>query len=244
MPAAPWDRFLTERDKTVFGLAQLGRHTSFPQRPALLVVDATLAFCGDRPEPLEASVRRWPSSCGLEGWSALEKIADLLLAARRKGLPVIYTTNGWRKDKWDMGSWLWKVSGVVATRSETGDRLDPHGIMPQIAPSPQDIVIVKQKPSAFFGTPLQSYLTLLGCDGVIVAGLTTSGCVRATAVDAFNNNLRVVLAWDGCADRCEASHAMSLFDLGAKTAELTDSADICTAIEGLPALAFALPKGV
>lgn len=243
MSAAPWDRFLTERDKSVLGMAQLGRHARFPDRPALLIVDATLAFCGDRPEPLEASTRRWPSSCGLEGWAALGKIETLLAAARRKGLPVIYTTNGWREDKWDMGSWLWKVSGAVAAPSDTADRPDPHGIMPQIAPSPRDIVIVKQKPSAFFGTPLQSYLTLLACDGVILAGLTTSGCVRATAVDAFNNNLRVVLAQDGCADRCEASHAMSLFDLGAKTAELTPSAEICAAIDGLPPLTFDLPTG-
>jgi nicotinamidase-related amidase len=80
-----------------------------------------------------------------------------------------------------------------------------------IAPGPREIVIKKQKPSGFFGTNLASYLTLLGCDSVIVVGTTTSGCVRATAVDAFSLNYRVTLAEEGCFDRSEASHAVSLW---------------------------------
>ena len=86
-----------------------------------------------------------------------------------------------------------------------------------IAPGPQDIVLKKQKPSGFFGTNLPSYLTLLGCDSVIVVGTTTSGCVRATVVDAFSLNYRVIVAEEGCFDRSEASHAVSLCDMHANT---------------------------
>src|SRR5690242_20184135 len=94
-----------------------------------------------------------------------------------------------------------------------------------IAPGPRDIVIKKQKPSGFFGTNLASYLTLLGCDSVIVVGTTTSGCVRATAVDAFSLNYRVILAEEGCFDRSEASHAVSLCDMHAKYADVVSTAD-------------------
>jgi maleamate amidohydrolase len=83
-----------------------------------------------------------------------------------------------------------------------------------IEPCLQDIEINKQKPSGFFGS-LASYLTLLGCDSVIVVGTTTSGCVRAAVVDAFSLNYRVILAEEGCFDRSEASHAVSLCDMHA-----------------------------
>src|SRR5204863_8116530 len=86
--------------------------------------------------------------------------------------------------------------------------LNGNGIVAPIAPSPKDIVIRKQKPSGFFGSNLASFLTLLGCDSIIVTGTTTSGCVRATVVDAFSLNYRVILAEEGCFDRSEASHAV------------------------------------
>jgi isochorismate hydrolase len=95
-------------------------------------------------------------------------------------------------------------------------------------------VIKKQKPSGFFGTNLASYLTLLGCDSVIVVGTTTSGCVRATVVDAFSLNYRVTLAEEGCFDRSEASHAVSLCDMHAKYADVVSTAEILSYIEQLP----------
>ena len=76
-------------------------------------------------------------------------------------------------------------------------------IVPDIAPGPHDIVVLKQKPSGFAGTPLLSYLTLLGCDSVLVTGTTTSGCVRATVIDAFSSNFRVIIAEEGCFDRSQ-----------------------------------------
>ena len=112
------------------------------------------------------------------------------------------------------------------------------------ASGPKDIVIRKQKPSGFFGTNLASYLTLLGCDSVVVVGTTTSGCVRATVVDAFSLNYRVALAEEGCFDRSEASHALSLCDMHAKYADVVPTAEILSYFDRLPAELFDLPTGV
>jgi maleamate amidohydrolase len=112
-----------------------------------------------------------------------------------------------------------------------------------IAPGARDIVIKKQKPSGFFGTNLASYFTLLGCDSVIVVGTTTSGCVRATVVDAFSLNYRVVLAEEGCFDRSEASHAVGLCDMHAKYADVMPISEILSYIDQLAIDLFDLPTG-
>ncbi|MCZ6875823.1 MAG: hypothetical protein O7G88_20215 [bacterium] len=87
-----WDQFLTERDKQVFAAAGYGQRAGFGQRPVLLVVDVNYNFTGDRPESIWQSIQRWPNSCGEEAWQAMRQIKRLLQAARRKGLPVIYST--------------------------------------------------------------------------------------------------------------------------------------------------------
>jgi maleamate amidohydrolase len=112
-----------------------------------------------------------------------------------------------------------------------------------IAPGARDLVIKKQKPSGFFGTNLASYLTLFGCDSVIVVGTTTSGCVRATVVDAFSLNYRVILAEEGCFDRSEASQAVSLCDMHAKYADVLPMAEILSYFDHLPTDLFDLPTG-
>ena len=187
MSTRSWDSFLTERDKQVFAAAGFGKRQGFGKRPALLIVDVNYAFCGDKREPVLDSIKRWRQSGGEEAWDALPVVEALIHTAHARTLPVIYTTSIRRSDNWDAGSWAWKNVRSGERPKETN--LPGDEIMPQIAPGPKDIVIRKQKPSAFFGTPLMSYLTLLGCDSLIVAGTATSGCVRATAVDAFSNNL-------------------------------------------------------
>jgi nicotinamidase-related amidase len=105
-------------------------------------------------------------------------------------------------------------------------------------------VIYKQKPSGFFGTPMTGYLTQLQCDSVIVTGTTTSGCVRATVVDAFSYNYRVAMVEEGCFDRSQASHAMTLCDLGAKYADIVKSAEVLSYFDTLQPGMFDLPKGI
>ena len=174
---------------------------------------------------------------------ALEHIKALIEKARGKGLPVIYTTGERRADNWDAGSWRWKSTRGEEAGGSSGDGVDGNEIVAMIAPGPRDIVIRKQKPSGFFGTNLASYLTLLGCDSVVVVGTTTSGCVRATVVDAFSLNYRVTLAEEGCFDRSQASHALSLCDMHAKYADVVATAEILSYFDQLRLDLFDLPTG-
>jgi maleamate amidohydrolase len=98
-------------------------------------------------------------------------------------------------------------------------------------------------PSAFHGTRLQSYLTYLKCDSVIVGGTTTSGCVRASVIDAFSQNFRVIVAEECCFDRAQASHAINLCDMNAKYADVIGTAEVVDYIERLPDKLFELPSG-
>jgi nicotinamidase-related amidase len=238
-----WNAFLTERDKQVFAAGGFGNRQGWGRRPALIVVDVNYFFCGDRREPILESVKRWRASCGEEAWDGVAAIRELLTAARGRGLPVFYSTGTRRPDGWDAGSWAWKNKrNLERPRTEVGD-LDGNTIVAEIAPGPSDIVIAKQKPSVFFGTPLQSFLVQLGVDSLIVAGTTTSGCVRATVVDAFSNNYRVAVVEEGCFDRSQASHALSLCDMHAKYADVVKLEEALAFIRGLPEGLFDLPRG-
>jgi len=238
-----WNRFLTERDKAVFKASGYGARGGFGKRPALLIVDVNWAFCGDRPEPILESIKRWRNSCGEDAWIALPFIKSLIDKCRLKGIPVIYTTGVGRDDNWDSGSWLWKNTRGGEDRHSQSDNLDGNEIVAPIAPGPRDIVVYKQKPSGFFGTNLASYLTLLGCDSVIVTGTTTSGCVRATVLDAFSLNYRIALAEEACFDRSQASHAINLCDMNAKYADVVKTDEVLEFLEQLPPGMFDLPKG-
>jgi nicotinamidase-related amidase len=235
-----WDKYLTQRDRQVFSAAGWEQRIGFGNRPALIVIDVNINFVGEEMEPILDSIKTWPMSCGEEGWAAMAVINKLLAAARAKGLPVIYTTFAWRADGFDFGGWAWKNS-----RAMEDERLLTRGneISPKIGPEPTDIVLIKKKPSAFFGTPLMAYLTDLKVDSLIVTGTTTSGCVRATVVDGFSCNLRCTLVEDACFDRSEISHAINLFDMNAKAADVLPSEEVLAYIEGLPDGLFDLPKG-
>jgi nicotinamidase-related amidase len=236
-----WDGFLTKRDKDVFAAAGYGVRAGFGNRPALLIIDVSYGFCGDRPEPILTSIQRWSNSCGEEAWTAIAAIAKLKDAARRGGLPVIYTTGGYRDDRWDIGMGNLKNGRAVEWGGRDDVSEDPNAFVREVAPEPRDIVVVKPKPSAFFGTPLTSHLTLLGVDSLIVTGTTTSGCVRASVVDAFSHNYRVAVVEDGCFDRSQASHALSLCDMDAKYADVVKSDEVLAHLATLPQGLFALP---
>ena len=240
-----WDRFLTARDKQVFAASGYGARQGFGKRPALLVIDVSYAFVGEKPEPILDAIKTWRTACGEVGWQSVAVIKKLRAACHAKGVPVIYTTGHKRADNWDAGSWAWKSSRNredVDPARATG--VDGTAIVAEIAPGPRDILIFKQKASAFFGTDLASYLVLLGCDSLIVAGTTTSGCVRATVLDAHSLNYRVTVVEDACFDRAEASHAINLCDMHAKYADVLPSSEVLPFLESYPAGQFDLPKGV
>jgi maleamate amidohydrolase len=235
-----WDRFLTDRDKDVFANSGYGRRAGFGERPALLVIDVNYNFTGEKPEGILDSIQQWRNSCGAEGWAAVKVIADVIGVCRERGLPVLYSTNSRRPDGWDCTSRKWKNHRALEAYEQ---EMRGNRIVDEVAPQPEDIVIVKAKPSVFFGTPLLSYLMMLKVDTLIVAGVSTSGCVRATVTDAFSNNFRVTMVEDGCFDRSEASHAVSLRDLDAKYADVIHSSEVLAHLKTVPKGLFELPEG-
>jgi maleamate amidohydrolase len=124
-----WNKFLTERDKAVFGTSGYGARGGFGKRPALVVIDVNWAFCGDRPEPILESIKRWRNSCGEDAWVALPYIRALIDKSHEKGIPVIYTTGVRRDDNWDSGSWLWKNSRGNEDRQTIASNLDGNEIV-------------------------------------------------------------------------------------------------------------------
>lgn len=236
-----WDRFLTERDRAVFEASGYGAHAGFGKRPALLVVDVSYAFCGEKPEPILESIKTWRNSCGEDAWVGIAAIRKLIDEAHRKTVPVIYTTGSYRADNWDAGSWRWKNARNKEDVQRAG-AVDGNEIVAPIKPAPGDIVVLKQKPSGFFGSNLASYLTLLGCDSLIVTGTTTSGCVRSTVIDAFSMNYRVAVVEEACFDRSQASHAISLCDMHAKYADVVPLEEALDYMRQLPQGLFELPQ--
>lgn len=183
--------------------------------PALIVVDVTYEFCG-RGRPVPGGVDHGPrKSAGDAAWDAIDRLTKLIPAARRAGVPVIYSMNQERAHPVEIGGWAQKISGQA----------DPEDleIVAEIAPTESDLVVRKTKPSAFFGTPLVSWLVELGTDTAVIAGGTTSGCVRATVTDAFSNNLRTLVAVDAVFDRSRVSHEVNLFEMQQKYAGLVET---------------------
>src|SRR6201997_520683 len=127
-----WDEFLTERDRAVFAAGGFGARAGLGRRPALLVIDVNWAFCGERPEPILASIKRWRTSCGEESWAALEYIKRLIEAARGKGRPVIYPPGERRPDNWDAGSWRWKSTRGDEASGSADDGIDSNEIVAMI----------------------------------------------------------------------------------------------------------------
>jgi nicotinamidase-related amidase len=246
MPERIWDKFLSERDKQVMAASGFGAHQQgFGKRPAFLVIDVNYAFVGEESAPILESLKKWRNSCGEEGWEAIKVIKLLLERSRAKGIPVIYTTGTERRpDMWDRASANWKNSrGAENPHKDGASNHNGNDIVLDIAPQPRDLVVTKPKPSGFFSTPLLSYLVMLGCDSLIVVGTATSGCVRATVLDAYMNNFRVALVEEGCFDRCQASHALSLFDMNSKYADVISAESAAAFLESYPAGQFDLPSG-
>jgi len=238
-----WDKFLTPQDHKVFSTAGFAASMGFGARPALLVVDVTYAFCGDRPRTVTMAARLQRTACGRQAWDAVAAIAPLIALARAKGVPVIYTTHRRRPDQWDRGLSLRKNRRAAAGPAATETGVDPDDIVAEIAPESADLVVNKVRPSAFFGTPLAAFLIQLRADTLIVVGGTTSGCIRASVTDAFSHGFRCAVVEDACFDRGEASHAINLWDMHAKYADVVSSAQATDYLKGLPTGLFDLPAG-
>ncbi len=194
--------------------------------PALIAVDLyELAYQGGDLPVAEVS-KQYPSSCGTYAWSAIPATLRLFAAARSAGLPVFYTTADTRAEA---------APGRIPATKRAGVPRDPavFEIRPEFTPQLGDVVIRKQRASGFFGTPLSAHLTQLGVGTVIICGESSSGCVRATAVDAFSHGFHVVVVEECCFDRAELPHKMSLFDLHHKYADVMKEAEVVAHLSGL-----------
>ena len=224
-----WDSFITDKDRAVYEASGYGSRTGFGARPAVLVVDVNYAFTGERDRPILESVRTWRNSCGAAGWAAIPPTQRLLAAARDRQIPVFFSTGvDSRPDGFDRGGWAHKSSRSDEDLPSQRPRSAVRGndIVREIAPQPHEFLIEKIKPSAFHGTPLLGYLIDLGIDTLIVTGTTTSGCVRASVLDAFSQNYKIAIVEECTFDRFESSHAINLFDMHCKYCDVLPLDDV------------------
>jgi maleamate amidohydrolase len=183
----------------------------FGRKPALLVVDFINAYTTSG-SPLYAP----------DVVTAVTATADLLPLTRQKGVPVIYTRVLYNRSGLDGGIFVQKVP--ILRRMVEGEPL--ADIVPELPPAPDDVIINKQYASAFFGTALAAMLTSLGIDTLILTGCSTSGCIRATAVDGMQHGFRVIVPRECVGDRHPAPHEANLFDIDSKYGDVVDKAEV------------------
>lgn len=226
-----WDAFLTERDRAHLAASPPTTRYGFGRKAAVLSVDNYRKAVGDEPEPLLDAIRTWPGSTGEDGWAALEKIEQLLAAARENGVEVVHLT-ALSAEESGIPAWGAKIGGRHAPPVRTPEEADRHrrrlDIVDQAAPLPGEVVLKKTGPSAFFGTPLAAHLIGQGVDTLIVCGESVSGCVRATVVDGRSLRFTVIVVEDCVYDRHEASRAINLFDMDQKYADVISLDDVTT----------------
>lgn len=219
----PWDNIISPDEQRAYNAAGFGRPSGMGRRPALLIIDVQYRTVGTIPRPFWESITEFPTSCGEVGWAAVTQIKRLSEIFRLNGWPILYPYVS-RKETFDTGRLADKVPALM-TVAERG-----YEFVREIAPREGDILLPKKHPSAFFGTPLVSYLINLGVDTLIVTGCTTSGCVRGTVVDGFAYNFRAVVPHDAVYDRSATSHAVNLFDMASKYADVLSTTECLSAL--------------
>lgn len=204
------------RDQAFFAAHGFGGRVGFGDHPALLVVDLINAFT-DPSSPLGAAMDR-----------EVDAARVVLDAARTCGVPRYFTTLWYSDaDLKDAGVWVRKIKGLAVLRAGTHEvQVDAR-----LARTSDEPVVMKKYASAFFGTDLLSRLVSTGVDTLVIVGCTTSGCVRATAVDAIQFGFRPVVAREAVADRSAAAHAQALFDLEQKYADVDTIDDVIAEFE-------------
>ena len=218
-PHRPWADVISADDEERYERAGFGRPSGWGDRPALLIIDMQYRTIGNSPKPFYERSRttrrrvvrwggpRWSRSCACSRRSAPR--ADVLYP---HVAPKLAEDRG--------GTLGQKVPGIM----DVPDR--GYEFPEQIAPRSGDLLLPKKHPSAFFGTPLASYLIGLGVDTLVVTGCTTSGCVRGTVVDAFSYNFKCVIPADAVYDRAATVHQVNLFDLAQKYADVLTTDEV------------------
>jgi nicotinamidase-related amidase len=215
-----WNDLLSEKDRAAFEKGRMGGRMGFGRKPAVLVIDMSYAFV--EPDSPLAGNRR-PTE-------TIRSIAGLLSVARERGVPVLYTTNRTPRNDADWGRWK-----SITLKTHPGLKSEETWkIIPDLSPGPGESILKKTRPSGFFGTDLVNLLLYHETDTVIITGMTTSGCVRATVLDAFSYNFKVVVPAECVEDRAEISHKVSLMDMHMKYADVLPLQEVLEYLKGLP----------
>ena len=197
-------------DEEIYRLQRFGQRVGFGRTPALLIVDFIEGFTDET------------QFGGYNIADSIEATATLLRAVRAAGLPVAHVRFGVAADGSDLGTWGLKVPGLAKLVQDG----PASQIVPAVAPIPGEWVSVKKHASAFFGTNLTSFLASRGVDTVMVTGCTTSGCVRASVIDASAYGYRVIVPEECSGDRARGPHLANLFDMQQKYADVMPLADV------------------
>jgi nicotinamidase-related amidase len=215
----PWDGIVSEDEIKRYEAAGFGRPTGIGQRPALLIIDVQWRTVGTKRLPYWEAIEEYKTSCGDTAWDAVENIAKLVKLFREKSFPILYPYVA-PKMSYDAGRLAQKVPEIM--------NIDAKGyeFIPSIAPQDGDVLLPKKHPSAFFGTPLASYLIDKQVDTLIVTGCSTSGCVRGSVMDGFAYNFRVTVPEECVYDRSAVAHAVNLFDMAYKYGDVRPVAEI------------------
>lgn len=202
-----------------YGVGEIG----WGERAAIVVVDFQLAFTSSE----------FPLGGGEHITAAVRRAGEVLTAARASGVIVIHTAVAWTTAA-EFGRW--KVPALFDIHpGSTAASIDPE------VWDPSDSYLLKRYPSAFFGTDLSSILQRNQVDTVVVMGATTSGCVRATAVDAFSHGFRTLVVEDGCGDQSVDAHESNLRDVGRRYADVIDARAAIDHLTGAAQRATATP---
>jgi maleamate amidohydrolase len=223
-----WRRHLTDEDRAVLAAGGFAASSWTGARPGLLVVDAQYGFVG-LDAPILESVRVYPTSVGERAWRAVERIAELLSVARARGLPVVFSQSGVPPGETGFDPFAAKVTAVRAPAPPAP--WPAYALVAPLAPRPAEPVVRKRCASAFFGSPLASVLRHLRVESLVVCGFTTSGCVRATLVDAASHGFPVTLVADACADRVPLSHDVALLDVDGRYADVLPAPEAAARLE-------------
>lgn len=215
----PWSHVISEEELRIYESSGFGRPGGLGLRPALLIIDVQYRTVGTQRLPFWEAIKEFPTSCGETGWKAVDAIVPLLSLFREREWPVLYPHVA-PKQSYDGGRLAEKVPAIMGVSPRGYDFVE------EVAPQPGDILLPKKHPSAFFGTALCSHLIDKQVDTLIVTGCTTSGCVRGTVVDAFSLNFRVAIPEECVYDRGPTSHAVNLFDMSQKYADVMPTSDL------------------
>jgi maleamate amidohydrolase len=213
-----WDAFIDEATKRTY--AAYDRPRRLGPAPALVLIDMYCGLFEGGARPIAELLDNHPASCGEAAWATVAPTRRLLEACRAAGMPVLFSTGRVGR----------KVSATK--RNRAGRTAAFYDILPELARREEDPLIVKDRASAFYGTSLVPELVMRGVRSVILGGGTTSGCLRASAVDAYSNGFSVAVVEECCFDRNTLSHVVNLFDLHMKYADVLHVDDVVEQIAG------------